>query len=172
MNKRSYSAILGVILILFGGLLLLDEWNVLDFTWDQTYPLFMLAIGVLSFISASKGNKSAAFWGTLFLLTGLFYLLRNADLIMTLWFIDSWPIWLLSLGIGFFVLYAFKPHDWGVLIPAGVLTFLGIIFTLESMDIPWISVEAILNLWPLLLILIGLGLIFASLARKGSETGQ
>jgi len=172
MNKRSSSVISGIVLILFGLLLLMEEWNIIDFTWDQVYPVAMLLLSFLSFFKALTGNRNAAFWGALFFLTGLFYLLRNSDLIIEFWFVDTWPIWLFALGVSFFVLYAFKPHDWGVLIPGGILSLMGIAFTLQSLDIPWISAEAILNMWPLILILIGLGLIFTSLSKKNNESTE
>jgi len=166
MNSKFSSIVVGIIFIVFGGTLLLDKLGIIYFTWDDAFPFVLIALSVLSFISVARGNKSNAFWGTTLGILGVFFLLHNYEIFHYLWIGDTWPVYLVAIGLGFVVLYFFKPEDWGVLIPGGILTFLGVIFLLETMDLSWYTIRLLKNFWPLILILIGFGLIGSSIAKR------
>ncbi|MBN2411038.1 hypothetical protein JXQ31_05045 [candidate division KSB1 bacterium] len=169
MNNRFSSIVIGIIFIVFGVSILLDKLGFIYFTWDDAFPFVLIALSVLSFISVARGNKSNAFWGTTLGLLGVFFFLHNYEIIPYLWIGETWPVYLIAIGLGFIVLYFFKPKDWGVLIPGGILTFLGLIFFLQTMDMSWYTIRFLKNFWPLILILIGLGLIGSSLDRRANK---
>jgi len=166
MNDRAKSILLGVLLILFGIALLLDKIGVWIFSWEETYPVIFLAISALSFLHVSGGKRDSAFWGTLFGLMGLFFLLRNYGLVYSFWFVPVWPVLLFSVGISFIVLYFFKPHDWAVLIPGSILTFIGLVFLLQELNVWWLGPHLVRDFWPLLLVIVGIILIIGSIAKK------
>ncbi|MBN1464788.1 hypothetical protein JXA02_03435 [candidate division KSB1 bacterium] len=173
MNKNHSSLLIGLIFILAGVGLLLDKMRLFDFGWQETYPVIFLLLAVISFISAFSGKKNSAFWGGVFGVLGVFYLLRNFDLIPFYLVHELWPIFLLALGLGFIALFIFNPREWGVLVPGFILTGLGVIFILESLDLIHDLfaniVDAIWTYWPLILVLIGIGLILGSYKRKEAD---
>jgi len=170
MNKNSSSLIIGLIFILVGAGLLMDKMHLFNFGWPEIYPVIFILIAAVSLINAIAGHKSSAFWGGLFGVLGVFFALRNYDLIPFYWFDEFWPIFLIALGVGFIVLYIFNPRDWGVLIPGVILTGLGLIFIFEAMnlidDLFEIILDAVWTYWPLALVLLGIALILGSLKRK------
>jgi hypothetical protein len=165
MENKS-SVVLGAVLVLIGIGLLLSKMNVIDFSWYEIYPLGLLGLSALSFASLTRGNKNGVFMGTAFAVIGLFFFCRNFGLLDFLWNFKFWPIVLISLGLGFIALFIVKPYDWGVLIPGSILTFLGAIFLLDSMDFAWRQLRLARRMWPLILVLVGVGLIISTLSKR------
>ncbi len=174
MRKNYSSLIFGLVFILVGAGLLLDRLDVFFFGWAQTYPLIFLVIAAASFLSAATGDKSSAFWAGIFTVLGLFFGLRNFDIIPFYWFFEYWPIFLIALGFGFIFLYIFNPRDWGVLVPGIIFLGLGTMFFLGTVDIFEDVFETFVELfftyWPLVLVLVGLLLILNSIKHK--ETSE
>ncbi len=168
MRKNNSSISLGLILILIGVGLLLHRMNLLNFTIDQVYPLVALVVGAFSGMAVLRGDKNSTFWAGFLLLFGSVTFLRNFDLVDALWRLETLSIAMICFGIAFFILYAFKPNDWGVLIPGSILTFLGLIMVLDDLNISWFTIDKIKSLWPLILIIIGAGIILSSLKKKPS----
>jgi hypothetical protein len=168
MNKNYSSLMIGLIFILAGAGLLMDKMRLFDFGWTEIYPIIFLLIAGVSFIHAFTDQKNSAFWGGMFGVLGVFFFLRNFELIPFYWFHEFWPI---ALGLGFFSLFIFSPKNWGVLIPGVILSGLGLMFTLESLDLIQdvfeVVTDVIWTYWPLILILIGVGLILDSVKRQG-----
>lgn len=165
MIKNLSALLIGLIFIFAGMGLLLNRLEIIDFGWSQIYPILFLLLSLVSFISSIKGQRNSAFWAGIFLVLGLFFLLRNFDIIPYFWFDEFWPIFLIALGVGFIFLYIFKPSDWGVLIPGFILTLLGVLFIFETMDILHDVFDLVLTYWPLILVIIG-GILIAGSIRK------
>jgi len=144
----------------------MNQLDMFRITWDEAFPIGLLVICAVSMISVSRGNKNSIFWATACGFAGVFLLLRNFDVIESLWFVSSWPVFLVSAGLGFIATYAVKPAEWGVLIPGGICTFFGAIFILDELDISYFTRELVRNFWPVVLVLAGLGLVLGSLRRK------
>jgi len=172
MNKNHSSLIIGLIFILIGAGLLLDKLNMFDFGWYQIYPVLLILISIMSFISIFSGNKNSAFWAGIFGVLGVFFFLRNFDVITAFWFSEYWPIFLLALGAGFILLFIFKPQDWGVLIPGFILTFIGVVFLVNTLNLYDLEefirfvFDLVATYWPLALVLLGLGLILNAVSKK------
>lgn len=166
MNNSKVSLLPGFFLIGLGLILLIHKLNLFYLDWMRTYPIIFMLIGLTLFVSAILNkNRSAVFWGTIFFLFGFLFFLRNFDFIEYYYIHDIWPVFFIIFGIAFIVLFIVKPQDWGVLIPGALFLFLGISFLLRNFHY-WRVQEIIERYWPLLLILIGIGVILGSLKRK------
>ncbi|MFQ6114727.1 MAG: LiaI-LiaF-like domain-containing protein [bacterium] len=169
MAEREKSYVPGIILIVMGVILLLHQLDFIFLRWRHIFPIILLALGVFFLISTvTRKDKGAAFPATVLLVLGLFFFFRNfAYFSVDYYFYDFeeyWPIFLIAFGLGFIVLYFFKPEDWGVLIPGGVLLFFGALFFLRSAGIFYWRDFA--DFWPLILIAIGISIVISSLKRK------
>jgi len=166
MNQSKTSYLPGIFLIILGGILLIHQLDIFYFSWSQIYPVIFLLLGLYLYASLfTRKSAGAVFWGTVFFLLGLFFSLRNYDIIDYYYMYDLWPILLLIFGIAFIALFILKPEDWGVLIPAGILLFFGSVFLLRNLHL-WQAQEIIEQYWPIILILIGLGIISKNIKKK------
>ena len=164
--KKNSSIVPGLLLIMIGAALLVNKMDWWRFRWDEFYPIALLVLAAASSYSLLRGNSKSAFGASFFLIAGLITFLRNFAIINSLWFVEIWSILLLALGVSFFVLYLFNPHDWGVLIPGGILSFFGVWAFFQDLDVHWFNFHYLGDFWPLILVIIGLGLIVSALLRK------
>jgi len=163
----------GVILIMVGTLLLLDRLGIFAFGWFRLYPLLLLGIGLL-FYGKLPRDRGAVFPGTIFFLLGVFYVLRNyifyRSYAFPYYFEEHWPVYLIIVGLAFVAMYLFRPKDWGVLIPAGVLLFFGVMFFLNTYDyLGWHSWRVVGRYWPVILIALGVMIVVNSLRRSEGQ---
>ena len=166
MDNSKSSLLPGILLIIIGSLLLIHKLEIFSFDWPKTYPVVFLAIGIALFISYyTNRNRNSVFWATIFTLGGLFFFLRNYGYIDYYYFPDIWPVFMIILGIAFIVLFMATPQDWGVLIPGGIFLILGTSFLFRSLHL-WQAQEIVRRYWPLILILVGAGIILSSLNKN------
>ena len=167
MSTHKHSLLPGLILILIGAILLINKLTPYSFGWDEIYPLILIAIGVLIFISIiGKRDKGPIFFGTIFFLIGLFYFIRNYEIISHYYMRAEWQTFLVILGLAFLSVFLVKPSDWGVLIPAGIFLFLGAGSLLRKFHIIyWDLGDIISDYWPIILIIIGGRIILGALKR-------
>ncbi len=97
MEQKNRRAVLGLILILAGALLLLDNFRLIP--WDIGYYLFtwqmiLIVIGIFQLVS---GNKKGAF---IKIGLGIFFWIPDYWRID---FEDYWPVILIIVGVGFFL---------------------------------------------------------------------
>ena len=175
MSEAKRSFFPGVVLIIIGALILIHKLDIYHLYWRDIYPIVFVALGVWFFIGVfAKKQKGLAFPGTLFLLLGLFFLLRNNYFHYSLYMDEFWPIFLLIFGFAFIVQFFFNPKDWGLLIPGGIFLFLGFGFFARTMHwyIPFEFEYYIGKYWPVVLILVGIAIIVSSLRKKKKEVDQ
>ncbi|RMF67076.1 MAG: hypothetical protein D6743_05465 [Calditrichaeota bacterium] len=169
MSQREKSVVPGILLIGIGVLFLLNQLDVIYLRWRHIYPLLFLGLGGWFFMKVfARKERGAAFVGTMFLVLGLFFALRNYRVLgFDDYFYDFesfWPIFLIACGLGFVVLFLFRPEDWGVLIPGGILLLFGVAFFLEmSGFVYW---RRIMDFWPVILIAVGAGIVLSGLRRR------
>lgn len=152
---KTSSTITGVIIIIVGVLLLLMNFDLIDFDFDYIWPMFILLPGLifeLSYFSTRKDPGLLVPGGILTTIGLLFYInnLYGWHLMDRLW-----PIFPLAVAIGLFQLYLFGPKDTGVLIASSIVggfALISLSFTLFS-----ISFDLV---FPVLLIAIGCLVIF------------
>lgn len=143
---------MGWILIALGIFFVLQY--VLD--WDFYWATVMIVVGgVLLVYAIVSGTQGGVFPGTLLFLLGLFLLLRETGVLddpME----DQWPLILIILGFSFVITFLFRPQEWGILIPGGILMVIGLLFFLRNYRyISWHTMHDILRWWPLILVAVG-----------------
>ena len=151
----------GIALVIVGGALLLDRFNLVEVDFATIFwPLVMLFGLVAAGRGFSLNKRGKVFWGTIWFLYGLFFYLRSAD------FVDVPSRMLLAssfliFGIAFFMMFLNNIQDWMYLIPATILSALGVLFILARYDLIsyWELRESIHLYWPVALILFGLAMI-------------
>ncbi len=100
-QRHSYrmggQVIVGIGVILFGSLLLLDNMGILDaYQYLRYWPVILIVLGLMKVVqSYSTGGR---FWGLTLVLIGSLLLLRNLDL-ATVGIRDLWPLLLILLGV-------------------------------------------------------------------------
>jgi Domain of unknown function (DUF5668) len=96
-NKRVTAAVFGLILLGLGTLFLLDNLGVYDANRLRDYwPVLVIGLGLPGLIAPK--DASDAPWGVVLAGAGIFFLLRNLDVID--WsFRDVWPLFLVLAGV-------------------------------------------------------------------------
>jgi hypothetical protein len=163
MAHHNHTPIWGIILVVIGILLLLETLDLYIFHWSLILVCVGLGFMIFAFSSEDKGG---VFPGTIFLLIGLLFFLRYHDILDDPMFL-MWPIFLVIIGAAFLLLYIFRPDDWGLLIPAGILLFLGILSFAHNYDfLPWEPMRFVQRYWPLILIAIGAKMLMTTRRRN------
>ncbi|RKY83508.1 hypothetical protein DRQ09_09960 [candidate division KSB1 bacterium] len=167
-NRRNRTIIPGLILIIIGILLLIHKFEVIYFDWEIYFPLIIALIGLLLWVNAIiKREKKGVFIGTIFLIIGGFFYLRNSEIIPYFYMEEIWPIFIISIGVGFFAIFIFEPKRWGVLFTGALISLIGIYFLLERMFyIRRAILEEIFSYWPVILIVIGAIILVNNLLKK------
>ncbi len=160
--KKSKTPVIGILLILFGAMLLLDRLDVIYFGWGRIFWMFVGIYGaVIAVEGFSRKKQGRVFWGSLLFFAGVFYSLEAFDLV---WWMDYY--WVaaasLALGLAFFMLFVFEPRNFGVLVPTLLFGGFGaMVYLAEHKYLDWWEVRHyIRDYWPLLLILWGLAIVF------------
>ncbi|NUO82476.1 hypothetical protein HUU05_20570 [candidate division KSB1 bacterium] len=161
MAKQRSSIVPGIVLILIGLYFLANrlDWPIPDFFEIYPFVFLLLAIACAARIRG-WGNRDGVF-GTFFFLTlGVFFILRNYDLIPYIY--HPWPIWLIAAGIGCIAVFVFAPSQWGMLIPGSAFLLFGGAFLLREFDIIY-NVD---RYWPIIVIAIGVGILLKGLRKQ------
>jgi uncharacterized membrane protein HdeD (DUF308 family) len=145
----------GFILIVLGIVFLIA--NLSDVPMRQLWPAFVVAPGLYFFgiYFSDRENYGVLMPAAILTTIGLlfFYCVYAGWWQMRY----LWPIFMLAPGVGFFLMYFLGRREWGLLIPAGVLSSLGGLFLVVQS--PYRAY------WPLLLI--AAGIIFIVLQQRG-----
>lgn len=162
-HHNRHTPIWGIVLVVIGLILFLGTLDIMRFHWS----LILIIIGAVFFVFAfSSADRGSVFPGTILLLIGLFYFLRYYD-ILDHHMYYMWPVFPVIVGAAFLILFIFRPADWGLLIPAGILLLIGLVFLAYNYDFfDYNPVWLIHRYWPLILIVIGAKLLLAG-RRKG-----
>lgn len=153
-------------LFLFGFTLGFWEWGAMADLW----PAFPLVVGVaflVAYVASGFRESGFVFAGVLTTLIGLFFF----GFTMGSWQWEEmetlWPVFPLIVGVAFFALFvADRKHELGVLGVGCVLMLvggLGLAFALNLIGVK------LVNLWPLILVAIGIGGLIAGLRQIRSR---
>lgn len=163
MNRNS-DIVIGAVLITMGILFLMSNLGYLNFTWSYVWPLALLVPGIymhFAFFTGIDRNPGILVPGGILTTYGvLFY----ANVFFG-WHMmaDLWPLFLIGIAVGLFELYLFGNHDKGLLVPVGILGFIGLSTLLRT----YISFDLRKYIVPAILIAIGALII----AKNGSKRG-
>ena len=164
MTKKSgHSVVPGLILIALGIIFLLGNLEVFHFDWDVIWTYFIIILGIIFWIGyfTDRSKIGLLMPGTVLLTVGLVFhyaATRDWDAMNHLW-----PFFILAPAFGFYAMFLFGTHERGLLVPAGILTILGLVFLLQSYD------YSLRFIWPLALIVIGVILLFKGPRKSSSD---
>ncbi len=144
--QSTRSPLPGIMLIILGVLFLIA--NFANVHLDALWPVFVLGPGVAFIVMffRDRNNYGVLMPGTILTVIGALFFA------CTVYGWDQmehlWPLFIMAPGLGFVMMYLFGKHERGLLIPAGILTGLGLVFLLDANESEY--------LWPGVLILVGL----------------
>ena len=133
-SLRFRTFLLGILLLVFGVLLLLSRAGVLELNFSRIIAFMILAVGgfeaLTAFASFNGGthfaNRRRLFWGSALFLTGILIGLISYDFIPDGWD-QIWPSALLIPGLAFLMLYFSNPKEYSLIIVAALFMAAGLI---------------------------------------------
>lgn len=155
----------GLLLIVLGSLYLimqiLKEMGIVLFQYGDFWPLIVIGVGLLFEIGYLQSKRAPGLLipGGIIITIGTLHLFE----VLTNWYFAqyTWPIYVLSVGIGFFQFWLFTKKRWALVMTyiflaiTAFLTFIVLTMIFENM----ISVQMFFSL---LLIVIGALLLFSN----------
>jgi hypothetical protein len=161
---KKHSPIPGLILIFLAAVLLLSNFEIIDIRAEMIWIYILIFLGIVFwagfFIDRSQPGRLMP--GCILLTYGIIFAVSaNSD-----WELMEhlWPFFILGPAFGFYAMFIFGKHDKGLLIPAGILTIIGVFFLLQSFDYQLQLVFGVT------ILLVGILLLFRSL--RGGKTGE
>ncbi|MGA9117989.1 MAG: DUF5668 domain-containing protein [Bacteroidota bacterium] len=151
---------LGIGLIAFGVILLLQQLNVFDLRWHDTFWAIVFLGGIFLVVRGFTNQGGGVFLGVCAVAIGGYRLLAmHSDI-----FIPSYlyfPSLLVLAGVGILAVYATRPRQWHLLVPSVILMSLGglIIMSEEGYFNRWELIDFIRIWWPAALVLFGTAMI-------------
>lgn len=170
MSEKKASLIPGIILIVLGLWFLVRRFPYLSDYSFQIYPILLILFSIFLFVEAARRHHNGAlFWGSVILVIGGFFCLRNYGIIPYFYADEYWPIFLVALGIGFIAMFIYHPNDWGLIIPAALFLFFGVVFSLRTFHgYFWHWADLITDYWPVVLIIIGVGVFLGAFRHRSN----
>jgi hypothetical protein len=160
MSQRRSSLVPGLILIALGLILLANRLDWAHPRWYHIYPLILVAFGIGSAYSIrGRGHSDGVFQTVFFLSLGIFFVLRNYDILPRYLYIDEfWPIFLIAPGLAMIAVFLFVPDEWRMLIPGGALAAFGGLLMADELG--YVQIYRLADYWPVILIAVGLSIFF------------
>ncbi len=168
-NQRRHNVLWGVLLILAGIWLGLAALGVTWARMEDLWPALVIGLGLVSLISGLRGKRDegAVWFGLAATLVGAFFLYitlgpaEYADLQ------QLWPVFVLIGAAAWLVAWFVDMRNISNIVMAliaGVVGVLGLAYTYGRLDQN--VAEMLLRYWPIILILVGIGLVIQFLVRK------
>lgn len=161
--QRNYRTLFGVLLIVAGGLLALQQFGYLQGDWNDALFAGMWALGSLYFYDLYRQNKTQWWFGLVAFILGGLAVTNALDLIVPpVGEIIGGGLFLGAIGVGFIIAYRRSPENWWALIPAGTLFSLALVSMTNDLpiDLPFDSSG---------ILFIGIGLTFLALTQISAD---
>jgi hypothetical protein len=158
-----HTKILGIVIIILGGALFLENLGIIYFDLANFWPVFIL-IAAYGFFQSWYQNREQV--GQLFVavilgIYGIFFQYNELTYWVTIEYL--WPVFILAPGVGFVAMYWFSSNrDRGHLIPGLILLAIGSIFL--------IVYSPLNDFWPVILIALGIGILIKG--RSFADSGE
>jgi len=156
---------IGVLLVIAGVVLLVSQLSGWQWRWDMVWPLFLLIPGVPMLLSVNrKGNEGAIFPGIILVCLAILFFIINSEILgPNMGYSELWPMFVIIPGIAFLGLFAMKPQDKGVLVPAAACLITGTVF-LSARLAGWVTLIA-----PVAIVVVGLLVIVGAFTKKKEQ---
>lgn len=151
MNVNTKSLLAGIILIVVGLVILGNNLELFHISFRIIWPWFLIIGGALFLIGwmADRANYGLLMPASILLIYGFVFLYGAYGEWGGMG--SLWPFFLIGPGVGFLLMYFFGKKEEGLLVPAGILLGLGLIFLIGKGTMKFF--------WPILLIVVGLLLL-------------
>jgi hypothetical protein len=117
--------LLGLLLLLFGALLLMSRAGVVDLNFTRVAAFAVLMVGGFESITAFAGsNRRRLFWGSILFLSAMLVLLVSYGYIPDSWG-QIWPSALIIPGLAFLMLFFSNPKEYSLLLVAVLFVAVG-----------------------------------------------
>jgi len=163
MRNRSGAVIPGLLLVALGAWLLAGTLGVRLPSVATLWPVALIVFGLAflaQFFAGGRRSEGLVFTGVSAALLGVFFL---AITLGRLTWADAgrlWPIYVLIGGLAFLAQWLARPSERGLLVPAVLaLAVGGATLALAVGAVRADVAQQIIRLWPLVLIVLGLGLL-------------
>ncbi|MGJ3233604.1 LiaF transmembrane domain-containing protein [Marivirga sp.] len=94
-HKGNNNMSFGVLLLIIGGILLLDRMDIIEFSWIFSWPFILIGVGIYSLVRHGLRNS----FGIIMLLVGSFFLIRRENLIPTEYYDLLLPGGIILIGL-------------------------------------------------------------------------
>ena len=157
---KTSDMVIGVGLVILGILFLFENFGYIAFDFQDVWPVFVILAGAGFWIGyfQDKKNSGLLMPGTILIIYGLMFFYSSVEGWQSMSYL--WPVFIIGPGIGFFMMYLLGQKEKGMLVPASILTGLGILFMLSK--------TGIMRYWPILLIIFGIVMIVRNQMKKKS----
>ncbi|MBP7733647.1 MAG: hypothetical protein KA140_07825 [Caldisericia bacterium] len=166
MKDKIVPISIAVVILLVGVLLMVMNLMNVPLTFDKIWPAIPIVIGLLMLLRVNA-DYGVVFPSIIMIGVGAIFYIDNLQLLGAgINMGQLWPLFPIVVGLAFVALYAFKPHDWGVLIPAAACLITGSVFmSMQQMKNIMIFIIA-----PVIII-VGILMIVTSLRKPGQIDG-
>lgn len=156
-NARSWAP--GILLVLLGVLFLIG--NFYHVSMKQLWPIFILAPGIFFFTLyfSRREDYGVMMPASVLTVIGILFFYCTFSGWYSMKYL--WPWFILAPAIGFLLMYFLGTQEQGLLIPAGILSTLGLVFLLVQSEYHY--------LWPVILILAGAVIVLMGWQPKPPE---
>jgi len=153
--------LIGIGLVILGVIFLFDNFGYVRVEFWRIWPVLVILGGLGFWVGFFRNREDYGLImpGTILVIYGLMFFYCA---IAGWWHMEHvWPGFMIGPGIGFFLMYLLGPKEKGLLIPAGILTGIGLVFMFQR--------TSLLRYWPVVLIIIGVVLILKYTRDKKEE---
>ena len=172
MSNRRPAVIPALFLILFGAWLLAQNLGVPLPSWNAAWPGLLVFFGLaflLQYFLGGRREGGLVFVGMVAVLLGAFFFAFTLGYYRWNDMGRYWPVFVLIGSAAFFGQWLMQPRERGLLVPAFLALVVGGValpITLQAVN-PALA-EIVIKFWPLVLVLVGLGLLASVFQRRKS----
>lgn len=124
-KNRVGTFLAGLLLLMFGVLLLMSRAGVLDLNFTRIAAFAVLVVGgVEAVIAFASTNQKRLFWGSFLFLCSLLTLLVSYDYVPGSWS-QIWPSAIIIPGLSFLMLFFSQPREYTLLVIAVLFVVVG-----------------------------------------------
>ena len=162
MKDKIVPITIATIIVLAGVFLLVTNIMGISLTMDIIWPAIPIVIG-LTFLARLPKDYGVIFPAIILIGVGAIFYIDNLALLgPSVNMGQLWPLFPIVVGLAFVGLYFFKPHDWGVLVPAAACLGVGVVFlSMQNLR------SVLIYILAPVIIIIGILMIISSLRKPG-----
>lgn len=162
--SKIQKTVIGIVLILLGVMSLLESIGLVSINYENNFYYLLQFIGlVMVFSAAERTKRTSIFVGSILFISGMvFFIVDHYEILNPVKIVI--PSILISFGAGFLLLFIDNVKEKVFLILSVILFAITLLFIVlhdnyVSLDVANRMVYQMLEFWPVLLSLIGIGLL-------------